>query len=379
MSSGFRDTALTAAVLGLMLPALAAAGEGRWTSQGPASEYISAAAVDSSLTIFAATLDSSPGANPESVLFKSPDGGAHWLALKPAPAATYVTGVVADPERAGVVYGLVSSGSLYRSVDGGLSWQLLRNFGTASAGVELDPRDSSVVYVLGAICPAPEGCGPVFSVATVATIWRQRPGQDWEMLAIDGATSVFSLAIDPTIPDRLYAGTDTGVWRSSDAGSHWEAAGRGTESGCPEVSSLAIGPSGTLLLGYFEHYYGFTECGAVYRSSDGATTWQAVRDLPYHALSFAFDPAHAGTAWAAAGDFSAFGVYRSLDGGASWESASEGLDGRVPRQVAIDASGQRIYAATDAGVFDLEVPDSSREVLPSAGPRPDTRPIGPRP
>ena len=366
-----RRAALRAAALGLMLPALAAAGEGRWTSHGPNADFVSALAVDPSdgLKVYAAMESAIP--IPNGVLFQSENGGAAWRSLVPSPPGTMVSSLAIDAER-GILYGLVSSGNLYESLDGGVSWQFVLTFETGSTGVELDPRESSVVYVLGAMCPAPEGCGPVLSVATVATIWRQRPGRDWEMLEIDGATSVSSLAIDPTIPDRLYAGTDTGVWRSSDGGSHWEPLGA-------SFLSLAVGRDGTLLIGYFQHEYGFSECGSVFRSTDGATTWQAVRNLPYHALSFAFDPAHPGTVWAAAGDILAIGVYRSLDGGATWQPANEGLEGRTPRQVAIDASGQRIYAATDAGVFDLEVPDSSREVLPPASQRRATRSLGPRP
>ncbi len=245
----------------------------------------------------------------------------------------------------------------------------------------LDPRGSGVVYVLGSICPDPEGCGlPVTTVARVATIFRQRPGQDWEMVPIDGARTVSSLAIDPAIPDRLYAGTDTGLWKSSDGGSHWEAAGRGTEIGCSSVATVSIGANGVLLLGYYQRLSGFFECGAVYQSTDAAATWQLVSSLPFHALSFAFDPADPRTVWAAAtGAFNSFGVYRSSDSGESWELANDGLDGYLPSQLAIDATGHRLYAATNAGVFDLEVPDSSRSVLPPASQRRAARSVGPRP
>jgi photosystem II stability/assembly factor-like uncharacterized protein len=378
MSRGLH-AALMAAV-GLMLAARASGGEGVWTSFGPASEYISVVAVDPSAGAVFAASRSSPDVSPESVLFKSLDAGAHWLTLVPAPAGTFVAGIASDPERPGLVYGLLSSGNLYRSLDGGASWQLVRAFGASSTGIVLDPRDSRIISILGSICPAPEGCGASSPVAPVATIFRQSPGQDWQMLAIDGARTVSALAIDPTVPNRLYAGTDTGVARSSDGGIRWEAAGHGTESGCASVSAFAVGPGGTLLLSYWEHFYGFTECGAVYRSTDGATTWGPVRNLPYHALSLVFDPAHRGTAWAAAEDFFPSFVYRSLDDGASWELANEGLDGRTPRQLAIDASGEHVYAATtEAGVFALEVPDSSRALLPPSSPGTATRSVGPRP
>jgi hypothetical protein len=374
-----RRAALTAAALGLMLPALAAAGEGRWTSQGPSAEIISALTVDPSvvLTAFAATamyLDGDPFFS-AGELFKSEDGGAAWQSVVPSPRGTTVLSLAVDPENR-LLYGLVSSGTLYQSGDGGASWRPRHAFGAGPARIAVDPIDPRTIYVFGSVCAAMGGCGPGIPVAT---IWRQRPGQDWEAIPIAGAGVVTALAIDPTVPGLLYAGTDAGIWKSPDNARHWEAAGRGTESGCGSVSALGIGPSGELLLGYFEHLYGFTECGAVYRSTDRATTWQFVRNLPYHALSFAFDAAHPGTAWAAAGDFFGSGVYRSLDGGASWESANEGLEGGTAHQVAIDASGETIYAATDAGVFDLEVPESSREVLPPASQRPATRSLGPRP
>ncbi|HTO76458.1 MAG TPA: sialidase family protein [Thermoanaerobaculia bacterium] len=375
-----RGAALTAAALGLMLPALAWAGEGRWTSQGPNADAVTALAIDPSApeTVFAATQAVEP--IPAGILFGSEDGGASWRTLVPSPAGTVVAALAFDAQER-VLSGLLSSGDLFQSADGGASWRFRRAFalGPNPAGMTLDPHDPRTIYVFGSACPVTGDCG---RESPVATIWRQLPGQDWQTFAIAGASYVTALAIDPTAPGRLYAGTDTGVWKSADDARNWQVAIAETDESIRPVSALAVGADGSLLLGSYLTVDGMGGFGAVYRSTDTASTWQPVSGLPYWARAFVFEPANPRNVWAVAGTsvFSfGFAVYRSTDGGRTWLSANEGLEGLWVLQLAIDEAGHRLYAATGAGVFDREVADSGRSVDLPAGPRPSPRSVGPRP
>ena len=102
--------------------------------------------------------------------------------------------------------------------------------------------------------------------------------------------------------------------------------------------------------------------------------------LPLHASSFVFDPADPRNVWAGTGDvfFVPPAVYRSSDGGETWLPANEGLESHLTIQLTIDATGQRLYAAS-TGVFDIEVRDFERSVVPPRGSPPRPKAVGPRP
>jgi photosystem II stability/assembly factor-like uncharacterized protein len=80
-------------------------------------------------------------------------------------------------------------------------------------------------------------------------------------------TAVFALAIDPTTPNTLYAGTGGGgVFKSTNGGATWVATGTGPTN----VRALAINPTTPTTL------YAGTNGGGVFKSTDGGTTWSAV-------------------------------------------------------------------------------------------------------
>jgi hypothetical protein len=54
------------------------------------------------------------------------------------------------------------------------------------------------------------------------------------------ATAVFALLRDPTSPSTIYAGTNTGVFRSTDGGASWASFGQGLDAF--GVDALAIRP-----------------------------------------------------------------------------------------------------------------------------------------
>jgi len=158
--------------------------------------------------------------------------------------------------------------------------------------------------------------------------------------------------------------------------------GRGVQDGCSPVSTVAVGRDGIVLVGYFRIYDGVAGCGGAFRSSDAGATWSPVSEiLPLQVLSFAFDPADPRVVWASAGDVILYNhaIYRSVDGGSGWLPVNDGLVGYAVGLLAVESTGHRLYAATLAGVFDLELPDSVRSVEPPRGSRPNPRSVGPRP
>ena len=157
---------------------------------------------------------------------------------------------------------------------------------------------------------------------------------------------VDALAIDPTTPATLYAGTLlTGVFKSTDGGAHWTA----MNVGMPDttIEALAIDPATptTLYSGTFN---------GVFKSTDGGAHWAVMNiglsDATVRAL--VIDPATPATVYAGTDG----GVFQSTDGGATWRVMSSGLTNTFVRVIAIDpVNPTKVYVGTDGGgVFVLQ-------------------------
>ena len=144
-----------------------------------------------------------------------------------------------------------------------------------------------------------------------------------------------SLLVDATDPDRVLLGTHVGVYETMDGGRRWTFAGLEGD----DAMNLVRQPDGALWVAGH---------GVLKKSTDGAATWDDVDPdgLPGKDVhGFAIDPNDAGTVYAAiAGE----GLYRSADGGKSFEEVSSGV-GPAVYGLAVTPSG-RLLAADERGV-----------------------------
>lgn len=147
--------------------------------------------------------------------------------------------------------------------------------------------------------------------------------------------SVAVLAIDPVNSAIVYAGTDHGVFKTTDGGRSWRLVTAGPKSG---VRALAIDPRHPLMI-YAAAYEGVFTRGRVFKTTNGGRSWKAVSRRDTTAL--AIDPQRPSTVYAATGR----GVLKSTDAGETWVSA--GLRGRIVTALAINPSDPAtVYAAT---------------------------------
>ena len=79
------------------------------------------------------------------------------------------------------------------------------------------------------------------------------------------------LAIDPATPTTLYAGTASGVFKSTDGGGSWRAVNAGLTA--LHVRALALDPATPTTL------YAGTYGGGVCKSTDGGGSWRAVNTV----------------------------------------------------------------------------------------------------
>ena len=297
-------------------------------------------------------------------LFKSPDGG---VTFEPVPvslsAGTYFVGTLTSRLSTPTVYGLLASGTVVRSVNGGSRWfpasrgLSTRNAkrvavstgtplevyaGTPNRGVfrgvdggkwwrrvgegqlepdvvalSVDPSDARTAYVAG----------------FYYNVSRTRNGGDtWTLIndGLDTLPRLRSFAVDPVTPSTVYGATELGVYRSVDRGSHWIEPDHPTD---PEknpfsLESLAIDSAdpANVYAGSGWTTSSGLRSGGVFRSADAAQTWSfgntGLSDLDnVHAL--AIDPATPSTLYAGTD----LGVSRSTDSGSSWSAASDGIPG----------------------------------------------------
>ena len=94
--------------------------------------------------------------------------------------------------------------------------------------------------------------------------------------------SVFSLEVDITNPNVLYAGTNgSGVFKTTNGGNQWSSANSGMSSGT-EIHALAIHPnnSNTIFAG--------TKSGEIYKSTNGGNSWSQINISGHSSYIFDF-------------------------------------------------------------------------------------------
>lgn len=214
-------------------------------------------------------------------------------------------------------------------------------------GVAIDPRDGDrVVQVDGGRCHFTTDAGRTWKSRHTA-----RAGADSDAWRCTGlvVTSAWQHAIDPHDPARRYiAYTDIGFASSDDGGGSWRwwpLAGRAPwPNTCyqlaldPEVRGRAWGafsdvhdiPNGNIIWGNHRADGG----GGVCLSEDGCATWSPATGLPNApATAVVMDPSSPVAARVLYAGIFGHGVFRSRDGGRTWEPRSAGLGSRDNRRV----------------------------------------------
>ena len=161
---------------------------------------------------------------------------------------------------------------------------------------------------------------PVDSMTTLSQQWAaaiqatkdadKDDGADgWTPLGprnVGGAVRV--LVQDPAVPSTFYAGTSgSGLWRTTDDGNTWAPLADDTVGIVP-ICALAVAPSNrnTIYVGTGEAHTGYIGGIGLYRSEDGGTTWEKLADAGSssdgdadHYTKIVVDPLNARTCWVA--------------------------------------------------------------------------------
>ncbi|MGR3570664.1 WD40/YVTN/BNR-like repeat-containing protein [Brevirhabdus sp.] len=215
-------------------------------------------------------------------LRRSRDGGQTWTKADTGLPDTPITGLTIAALEPDMLYAALAGDGLWRSQDAGESWELVMDRPYLD-GAEHDVL--SLVSVgnatgMGGIWLYGGTAAGLSRVPDCFCRWQDvTPGNAMDALVAGNSPPpttplpadepVTNLALAPDTPKRLYAGLQSGLWSSDDAGVNWALASAGA------IGALAVDPADPLHLAAARD-------GGLSISRDGGTSWTSstsIKDL----------------------------------------------------------------------------------------------------
>jgi photosystem II stability/assembly factor-like uncharacterized protein len=168
-------------------------------------------------------------------------------------------------------------------------------------------------------------------------------GGSWNVRG--SVTGVGFVVVDPTDSSTIYAGTQRGLFKSSDGGENWTGADSGLAGNTSfQYPTIAIDPLTPSTL------YAVTPRG-LFKSTDAAGSWNQLDTLPAEAYTpydfeggITIDPLTPTTIYIGFNSGKEQGILKSTDGGQSWNKLSNVTD-MIPSSVVVDpATSSILYA-----------------------------------
>lgn len=243
----------------------------------------------------------------DGVLYRSEDGGRRWRRLSPGfpMRGQSLDDIVVDPQGGLYVgYWTVQTsdgGGVARSTDGGETFKLLPGItGQAVRALALAPSAPNVLVA-----------------GTLTGVFRTGDGgRTWRRISPEGhidLKNVGSVAFDPGHADTIYAGTWHLPWKTRDGGRTWYPISKGLIDDS-DIMTITIDRQRPPVI------YA-TACSGIYRSMDAAARWTKIRGIPSSSRrTRAFAQAPNDSQLLLAGTTE--GLWLSRDGGGTWQQAT---------------------------------------------------------
>jgi photosystem II stability/assembly factor-like uncharacterized protein len=269
-----------------------------------------------------------------------------------------VTGVIGQP---GVFYAGMPLGGIWKTTSAGVTWLPIfdQEASVDSVGaIQVAPSDPAIVYA---------GAGDPIQGSLGNGMWKSTDaGATWKHIGLEDTVKIDSILVDPADPDLVLVSAlgDTtrhggGVYRSTDGGQNWinvlKPAGydgtRDLEYAYDEPSVMLAAVQGTGGGGFGAANRGAkTKPPMVFKSTDEGKTWTEIKIPPFPgrvAVAIAMHTKAQRFYIVGNNIENGSGLYRSDDGGATWQHMA-GKDTRI-------SNGQGAYSS---GVFvDSQNPD----------------------
>lgn len=247
-----------------------------------------------------------------------------------------VNGLAATPGNNQIFYAASEWGGLYRSNDGGLTWNRLNNHQpTITWDVEVSPANANRVFATSFYDGRVNSQSGINVSNDGGATWT-RPATATPPAGLCSAArrnepSAFGIAIDPANAQNVYIGTNCGLAISNDGGTTWNFVDPTPGDLADDVWDVVVHHGGIIdLAGDDSHR----------RSIDGGMTWTTATGtpLPSGLASIAASPDEQNVIFATVGA----NVWESDDGGANWTNLGtpdSGRQGRIPFVAVNDRTG----------------------------------------
>ncbi len=304
-------------------------------------------------------------------LWKTTDGGQNWRPVTDGKINSSSVGAVAvcaaNPD---VVYigtgetqlrgNILQGDGVYRSTDAGTTWTHLGLAETQNVSrIRIHPEDCDIAWVGGfGVHSMPNPERGVFKTTDGGKTWRKT-------LFKSDEAGIADLAVDPANPDVLFAtvweawrkswgmssgGDESGLWKSTDGGETWQdiTATLGLDPAQPigKIGVTVSGANPNRVWVLVEH----EPEGGVYRSDDGGRTWEHLNDERklrqrafYYTRIYA-DPKDENVVYALN-----TGFYKSTDGGKTFPTSLRVPHGDNHDLWISSTDPQRMVNANDGG------------------------------
>ncbi|HEX6290157.1 MAG TPA: hypothetical protein VFZ66_13265 [Herpetosiphonaceae bacterium] len=260
-----------------------------------------------------------------------------WRCIGPFRGGRVVA-VCGDYHNPNVFYFGACAGGVWKTTDAGTYWQNVSDgfFTTASIGaLAVAPSDSQVIYA---------GTGETtirIDVSHGDGVYKSTDGgKTWAQVGLTDTRHIGKIRVHPHNPDIVFVAAlghafgqnaERGVYKSEDGGKSWrQVLFKSEKAGAVDLSIDETNPR-IVYAAVWEAYRSFWQISSggpdsgLWRSSDGGETWTDLTDrqgLPKGLkgkIGVAASPAQPGRVWALVEHTKEGGLYRSDDGGDTWE------------------------------------------------------------
>ena len=325
------------------------------------------------------------------LLLCSPSSAEQWTLL--GPNGGDVRSLAYDPRNPDHVFLGTSTGTIFASINDGASWSRLAHLGRDDYVIDhivIDPSNPSMMFA-AVWSVEGQGAGNVFG--------SRDGGTTWTALSDMRDKSVRTLAMAPSDPNVLAAGTLDGVYLSSDGGDHWQRISSENHGGLKNIESVAIDPNNPHIIyagtwhlawkttdggiNWHQIHQGMIDdsdvfsiivdltnpslvyasaCSGIYKSESAGEVFHKVDGIPFAARRTRVlkqDPTNHAVVYAGTTQ----GLWKTIDAGKTWKQLTDSAV--VVNDILVDPrKPTRLFLATDRGGV-MVSEDGGVTVLPS--------------
>lgn len=266
--------------------------------------------------------------------------GLSFRSIGPAVASGRIADIAVNPNNPNEYYLAVASGGVWKTTNSGVTYQpIFDGEGSYSIGcVIIDPNNPNVIWV---------GSGENNNQRSVAYgdgVYKSEDGgKSWKNMGLKASEHIGMIAIDPKNSDVVYVaaygplwkeGGERGIYKTTDGGKSWTAVLTVSEN--TGFNEIHIDPRDSRVLYACAHqrrrhvftYISGGPESALYKSTDGGATWNKIHkglpDTDMGRIAMAISPVNPDVMYCLVeASNRKGGTFRSTDRGASWEKRSD--------------------------------------------------------